>query len=205
VPRSRFHTLPPERQEAILGAALEEFSAHGFTGASLNRIIAAAGVSKGSLYYCFDGKEDLYAHLLRVQVERMIARTGPFPVPATTGPDGFWSAIEEYCRRLVLALDASPQLAGLLRDWMSGTGAPALQAAQQDAERSALPWLAEALAAGQAAGAIRTDLPDALLLAVIAAIGRVIDAWAIAEASGPLDHAAAVHVIVGILRRAIEP
>jgi len=28
--------------------------------ASLNRVIDAAGISKGSMYYFFDGKEDLY-------------------------------------------------------------------------------------------------------------------------------------------------
>ena len=135
----------------------------------------------------------------------MVARAGPFPVPTAAEPCAYWSAIEDYCLRLVKALDASPQLARLLRDWMSGTGVPALEQAQRDAEQTALPWLAEALAAGQEIGAIRTDIPDALLLAVITAIGRVIDSWVIAEAPNPLDHAAAVHTIVGILQRAIQP
>ena len=193
MPRPRFHTLASERQEAILRAALDEFSTHGFTEASLNRIITAASLSKGSMYYYFDSKEDLYVHLLRVQVEQMVARAGPFPVPTAAEPCAYWSAIEDYCLRLVKALDASPQLARLLRDWMSGTGVPALEQAQRDAEQTALPWLAQALAAGQEIGAIRTDIPDALLLAVITAIGRVIDSWVIAEAPNPLDHAAAVH------------
>lgn len=43
VPRPRFHTLARERQEAILNAALDEFSTHGFTTASPNRIITAIG------------------------------------------------------------------------------------------------------------------------------------------------------------------
>lgn len=205
MPRPRFHTLASERQEAILRAALDEFSTHGFTEASLNRIITAASLSKGSMYYYFDSKEDLYVHLLRVQVEQMVARAGPFPVPTAAEPCAYWSAIEDYCLRLVKALDASPQLARLLRHWMSGTGVPALEQAQRDAEQTALPWLAQALAAGQEIGAMRTDIPDALLLAVITAIGRVIDSWVIAEAPNPLDHAAAVHTIVGILQRAIQP
>ena len=205
MPRPRFHALARERQEAILDAALEEFSTHGFTGASLNRIITEAGVSKGSMYYYFDSKEDLYAHLIRVHVGQMIARAGPFPVPAATEPDGYWSAIENHCLRLVAALDTSPQLASLLRDWMAGTGAPAMQQAQRDAEQATLPWLTQALAAGQAIGAIRTDIPDTLILAIGMAIGRVIDSWVIAEAPDPDDHAAAVHTIVGILRRAIQP
>jgi len=205
VPRPRFHTLPRERQQTILHAALDEFSAHGFAGASLNRIIAEAGISKGSIYYYFDSKEDLYAHLLREQVEQLIVRVGPFSVPAATEPDAYWSTIENHCLRLVRAYDASPQLANLLRDWMSGTGAPAIENAQRDAELSALPWMTRALAAGQSIGAIRTDIPDALLLAIGMAIGRVIDSWVIAEAPDPREHAAAVHTIVDILRRAIQP
>lgn len=205
MPHPRFRTLAGERQEAILRAALDEFATHGFTEASLNRIIAAAGLSKGSMYYYFDSKDDLYAHLLRVQVEQLIARAGPFPVPTAADPDTYWSTIEGHCLRLVRALDASPQLASLLRDWMSGAGTPALRQAQRDAEQTTLPWLTQALAAGQVSGAIRTDIPDALLLAVSMAIGRVIDSWVIAEAPDPHEHAAAVHAIVGMLRRAIQP
>src|SRR5690606_7275086 len=65
MPRPRFHKLSGDQQQAILGAALEEFASHGFNEASLNRIIDAAGISKGSMYYYFDGKEDLFAHVAR--------------------------------------------------------------------------------------------------------------------------------------------
>lgn len=205
MPRPRFDTLAHERQEAILDVALQEFSAHGFAGASLNRIIAQAGVSKGSMYYYFDSKEDLYAHLLRVQVGQMIAQAGPFPVPAATEPDAYWSTIENHCLRLVAALDTSPQLKSLIRDWMSGTGSRATQHASGDAEQAVLPWLAEALAAGQAIGAIRTDVSDDLLLDISTAIGRVLDSRVIAKATDPHDQAAAVHTVLAILRRAIQP
>ncbi|HVX09135.1 TetR/AcrR family transcriptional regulator [Humibacter sp.] len=205
MPRPRFHSLSAARQEAILSAALEEFSTHGFVDASLNRIITAAGASKGSLYYYFDGKEDLYGHLLRVQVELMIADAGPFPVPANSDPDTFWSVIENHCVRLVQALEASPQLARLLRDWMSSTGRKGLERTQQDAERTALPWLAQVLAAGQTARAIRTDVPDALLLAVGTAIAGVIDYSILTGSTDPLAQSTAVHTIIEMLRRAIQP
>lgn len=205
MPRPRFHTLVRERQQAILDAALEEFSTHGFVEGSLNRIIAVAGVSKGSMYYYFDGKEDLYGHLLRVQLERMIAHAGPFPVPATPDPDTFWSVIEDHCLRLVQALEASPQLASLLRDWMSSTGVAATEQTQQEAEQAALPWLTQALKNGQAAGAIRTDISDALLLAVSTAIGRILDTWVIMGPPDPPAHSGAVHTIIDMLRRAIQP
>lgn len=39
MPRPRFHQLPTVRRELILRAAGEEFSAHGYDGASLNRVL----------------------------------------------------------------------------------------------------------------------------------------------------------------------
>ena len=80
--RSRFSRLPPEQQRRIVDAAVEEFARHGFHDASLNRVIETAGISKGSMYYYFDGKEDLYAYVARVELERLFADLAPFTVPA---------------------------------------------------------------------------------------------------------------------------
>ena len=82
--RRRFAKLPAAQQQAILRAALDEFAAHGFHDASLNRVIDAAGISKGSMYYDFDGKEDLYTHVTRVELERIFACVGLFPIPTET-------------------------------------------------------------------------------------------------------------------------
>jgi AcrR family transcriptional regulator len=107
VPRPRFRKLPAAQQQAILRAAFDEFAAHGFSGASLNRIIDAAGISKGSMYYYFDSKEELYAHVARGELGRLVESAGPFPVPAAPDPDAFWSTLEEYYRRIMAALAAS--------------------------------------------------------------------------------------------------
>ena len=80
--RPRFAKLAPEQQQAILQAALNEFAAHGFHDVSLNRVIEAAGISKGSMYYYFDGKEDLYGYVTQIGLERLFSGLGPFPVPS---------------------------------------------------------------------------------------------------------------------------
>ena len=96
--RTRFAKLPQAQQRAILSAALAEFSARGFHDASLNRVIEAAGISKGSFYYYFDGKDDLYAHVARVEVERLLSAVPPFDLSAATTPDAFWTALETFYR-----------------------------------------------------------------------------------------------------------
>ncbi len=68
--RPRFDRFPAEQQDAVLDAARREFVTHGFAAASLNRIIQAAGVSKGSA----TPHTTKVAKLTRAQVEE-IART----------------------------------------------------------------------------------------------------------------------------------
>ncbi len=51
-------------RRAILDAALDVFSRHGYRGATLDQIAAEAGLSKPNILYYFDGKEDIHLTLL---------------------------------------------------------------------------------------------------------------------------------------------
>ncbi len=59
-----FLNLVKDEQSKIMDAALDEFAGKDFETASLNSIIAKAGISKGSMYHYFANKEDLYLHLI---------------------------------------------------------------------------------------------------------------------------------------------
>src|SRR5690242_8306273 len=67
-----------EKRQQILDGARKAFLEHGFDGASMNDIVKAAGVSKGTLYAYFPSKEKLFGDLVfadkRSQVERTFAR-----------------------------------------------------------------------------------------------------------------------------------
>ena len=52
--------LSPEKQRQILAGAATVFAQDGYEGASMARIAAEAGVSKGTLYNYFDGKAELF-------------------------------------------------------------------------------------------------------------------------------------------------
>ncbi len=63
---------PLEGNAALFEAALEAFSEKSFGEASLNDIIKAAGLNKGSFYYRFYDKMDLYLSLLyRLGMEKL--------------------------------------------------------------------------------------------------------------------------------------
>ena len=53
------------RKKELIAAALAEFTTKSFDEASLNQIIKNAGISKGTFYYHFKDKQELYLLLLK--------------------------------------------------------------------------------------------------------------------------------------------
>ena len=53
-----------EKEDRILSAALDLFSARGFAGTTLDEIAAEAGMSKPNLIYYFSGKDEIYQAVL---------------------------------------------------------------------------------------------------------------------------------------------
>lgn len=202
--RPRFAKLPPAQQQAILRSALDEFAAHGFHDASLNRVIEAAGISKGSMYYYFDGKADLYAHVARTELGGLFAQVGPLPQLDSGDADTFWSVLEDYYLRLMRALVASPQLAALFRGWTAASKNPAFQAAQGELEQESIPWIEQALASGQRVGAVRDDLPPTLLITVVLGIGEAMDVWLLSQQPDDDTLPVLIGALVGMIRGAVS-
>src|SRR6202011_1679608 len=63
----------PDRREAILAAALDEFSARGFAAARLDDVAVAAGIAKGTIYLYFRDKEALFQELIRSEMSPVFA------------------------------------------------------------------------------------------------------------------------------------
>ncbi|HWR23739.1 MAG TPA: TetR/AcrR family transcriptional regulator [Feifaniaceae bacterium] len=55
-----FERIPAEKRMRILETAMEEFARCGYENANTNTIAKKAGISVGSLYQYFTGKEDLF-------------------------------------------------------------------------------------------------------------------------------------------------
>ncbi|GKS76188.1 TetR/AcrR family transcriptional regulator [Acidovorax sp. SUPP950] len=56
--------LTDRKRHAIVQAAIGEFREHGFAGTSMDRVAAAAAVSKRTVYNHFPSKDDLFAAIL---------------------------------------------------------------------------------------------------------------------------------------------
>src|SRR3984957_5812872 len=66
--------LSPEKRIQILAGAASVFAADGYEGASMARIAAVAGVSKGTLYNHFDSKAALFTAYVGEKCDQNLAR-----------------------------------------------------------------------------------------------------------------------------------
>jgi TetR/AcrR family transcriptional regulator len=86
--------IQKEKRQAILEAALDVFSQHGFRGATIDQIAEAAGMSKPNLLYYFPNKEAMHRTLIERLLETWLA---PLKEMSETGdPIG---EIRSYIRR----------------------------------------------------------------------------------------------------------
>lgn len=179
MPHPRFDRLAPERRQAILEVAAEEFAEHGFDGASYNRIIERAGFSKGTAYYYFEGKEDLYATVLGLTVEGLLGQVGAWTPPRDA--EDFWRHFRSIYLALLDFILSDERSARLLHGMSQARMNPKLQSAWLRFEAPMTAWLQRVLAEGRAVGAVRTDIPEDLLLVAMMGLGQATDFWMLAQ------------------------
>ena len=77
MPKYTFLNLPEEKRRLIDSVALDEFAEYGFDKASINRIVSAAGIAKGSFYQYFEDKADIFMHIITVIGEMKLSYISP--------------------------------------------------------------------------------------------------------------------------------
>jgi len=101
MPNKTFFNLSDEKRCRIVDAALQEFAAHSFNEASINRIIKNADIPKGSFYQYFKNKEDLYLYFLD-EVSKEF--TDPLLHEKEMYPDANFFEVIQHTNREVLKL-----------------------------------------------------------------------------------------------------
>ncbi|HVE87468.1 MAG TPA: helix-turn-helix domain-containing protein [Myxococcales bacterium] len=169
MPRPRYERAAPELKTAILSAARKEFARAGYEGASLNRILDAAGLSKGAFYYYFDDKADLAATVLldlyRPATQAMDALAHPRSAVE------FWSVARRVNREQLDAFESSRESLDVL------TSLGRAMVSNRELGEKIMPAFApmaaaflEMLRRGQEMGVVRKDMTAQQLVGVIGAM-----------------------------------
>lgn len=64
MPTSTFYNLPEEKKEKLLDAIKNEFTRVSYNEVSINKIIQAADISRGSFYQYFEDKDDMLSYIM---------------------------------------------------------------------------------------------------------------------------------------------
>jgi AcrR family transcriptional regulator len=203
VPRPRFDKLDPERQEALLEAAMRELAARGPESASLNKILADVGLSKGVAYYYFDDRQDLFATVVSRVVDRAVRTVGG--VGPIDSAESFWRELRGLEERVLRFLRDHPTVVALEKRFVASPSAMSAPKVRSKYNAFRL-WFAEILRRGQQVGAIRKDVPLDLLVTLAFSWGESLDRWTIAhwDEVARTDARLAAHIDVGmdLFRRA---
>ncbi len=174
--RARFDNLSPDKQEAILAAAAEEFAERGFEAASLNRIIERAGSSKGSLYYYFEDKADLLLTVVERAVATVMAEVS-LPSLEDFQAENYWDRLKAIVEESVPVMEQDNWYMRIMRSFYrlrDEPGAPpALSQVIDQGKQLAQAFLAR----GVELGVVRNDLPLELLVDVYMAADQAGDRW----------------------------
>jgi AcrR family transcriptional regulator len=203
MPRPRFDKLDAEKREHILKVAAEEFVSHGYRGASLNHIIESLGLSKGSFYYYFDDKADLFATVVQSAWNALFQ--GRSLDLTNLDSETFWPHMETLARDQRRRLRAQPWLVFVTRILNAPQAGVNNLLAEKVAEMRA--FQETFLRHGQQLGAVRTDLPEGLLLSLLSAVDGAGDRWLLDNWDHlPPDEADAVaDRVFTLMRQMLEP
>lgn len=176
----RLDKLDTERQTRLFESAAEEFAAHGFDGASLNRILEKSGMSKSSLYYYFDDKADLFTTMIERSLTILFKEIGGFD-PTALDAKTFWSTFEELYRRAIAVVDRNAWLVQFGGMFYRLRGDPGQGSATGRLFLAARAWVKLIIERGQALGVVRTDLPQSLLIDSTMSLLESLDRWVVAH------------------------
>ncbi len=205
MPRPRFERLEPETRQRLLEAAAREFAARGFEAASLNRVIEDAGISKGSFYYYFDDKADLFATVVKMALEACEPREelDPDALEAET----FWPALRSCVEEFSAATREKSWLAGIARLIYHPPKGVHVKGLVKDEFERVGRFMRRLIRRGQGLGVVRTDLPAELLLRLVLAVGETADRWLVDhwEQLEPAEADRLMTRLFGVLRMLAAP
>jgi len=175
---STFRHLPPDKQERVLTAALAEFADQGYHQASLNRMVAQAGIAKGSLYQYFPNKEGIFAYIFRYALK--VVRRTLTTVKEETLEENFFVRLEKSLLAGVAFSREHPRIFSLYLKIQLDKHVPFRDEFLSAVRRHAAEYFASLVRRAQSRGELRPGVPrDAALFLLDAVFDRFLQAVAV--------------------------
>jgi AcrR family transcriptional regulator len=175
---STFRHLPADKQERVLTAALEEFANKGYHQASLNKVVAQAGIAKGSIYQYFPNKEGLFSFLFQ-QALGLVRRTLT-AVKEETLEEKFFVRLEKSLQAGIRFLREHPRIYNFYLKIQYDKNVPFREEFLEAIRRYAAEYFGSLVRRAKARGELRPGVPeDAVLFLLDAVFDRFLQAAAL--------------------------
>jgi len=174
MPTDRIGSLDTGRIAKIMTVALEEFARNSYHHASYNRIIRNCGMSKGTMYYYFRSKEDLFLTLLHAVIKEFSSLSRGNRVPSS--PEDYWQQTRLLITQVFQRLQEKPILGKFIQGFVTAESRRSTNPSQKTVVRID-EWLQDYVLTGQLLGAVRRDIPMELIINLIWGIWETFCQW----------------------------
>lgn len=144
-------------RQAVLDAALQVFSARGYSATTLDEVARAAGVTRGAVYWHFANKAELYRALLQMYGDRSL----PIIQQAAQEGGSFLDVCERVLSRLLASLESDIELRAMMELTLfkteQSTELAEVHRERVEATRALTGMIAGIMRQGIANGALRAD------------------------------------------------
>ncbi|MEW6387450.1 MAG: TetR/AcrR family transcriptional regulator [Thermodesulfobacteriota bacterium] len=159
-----FLNLAPAKQEKIIDAALGEFADKGYEPASVNVMVSASGIAKGSIYQYFKDKKGLFLYIFQYCIS--LVRQTLIGVKEETQEGDFFTRLEKSLLAGVDFIQRHPRVYGIYLKILFDQRVPQREELLKAVRQFAGEYLQSLVRQGQARGELRADLavPAAIFL-----------------------------------------
>ncbi|MDI6790706.1 MAG: TetR/AcrR family transcriptional regulator [Thermodesulfobacteriota bacterium] len=167
-PRQTFFNLPPDKQQRVLEAAVQEFSERGYQQASINTIVSRLNIAKGSIYQYFDSKKSLFLFIFNqgiAMVRQMLKQ-----VKKESQGEDFFTRVRKSLMAGVEFIDKHPALYRVYLRILFERDSPLREDFLQTIRLFSREYILSLLEEGQARGEVRKDLDPVLAVFILDAV-----------------------------------
>lgn len=169
MPKETFYNLPKEKKLKIFQASVSEFSSRNFDEASLNNIVKAAGISKGSMYQYFEDKLDLFKFIIEE-----IGRAKSEVLTGQVETEDFFAKLRQmYSQTLGFAFE-HPAYIQVLAQLEKQKGSPVYEAVLGDSMNLAEQYFEQKVIEAQHRGSISASVSPQVLAMLVLNINDLI-------------------------------
>jgi AcrR family transcriptional regulator len=163
-------------------------------------------MSKSSFYHFFDNKADLFRRILDEAMSPFFVMLDDHS-PASFDRLNYWSRLEDLTQQATRIATETPDLVPVARMFYRTLDNPDERKLVSGVVDGSKIWLTDLIRRGQELGLVRDDLPNDLLLELVASLSMTMDRWFVTnwESLSPDQAQQVSSQSFGLIQRVVEP